>query len=192
MTAPLDQILAPQAQSAMIAGLFLAAGWWVVAWQSRRRDIKQRADRVRDVQRAIFAEIRAYLAVLQRDHIAEYGAEIADRIRSEPGYFPVIPTERNDAIFLAIVAELHVLPRDTIDPVVLYYSQLNAISAMIADLRELDLERIGPKRASAMYLDYISLKLGAIELGEAAMTAIKSNMDGTGRISSPDEAPSGR
>ncbi|MDO5606429.1 MAG: hypothetical protein Q4G25_14835, partial [Paracoccus sp. (in: a-proteobacteria)] len=131
MTPPLDHILSPQAQQAVIAGLFVAIGWWVVAWQSRLRDAKMRAERVRDVQRALFAEIRAYLAVLERDQIAEYGGNIAARIEAEPGYFPVIPTEHNDAIFRAIVGEIHVLPRDTIDPVVLYYSQLNAIAAMI-------------------------------------------------------------
>lgn len=186
MTPPLDQILAPQAQSAMIAGVFLAAGWWVVAWQSRRRDRKMRAERVRDVQRALFAEIRAYLAVLERDRIAEYGETIAIRIEDEAGYFPVIPTEHNDAIFRAIVGEIHVLPRDTVDPVVLYYSQLNAIGAMIADLRALDTARIGKTRAAAMYRDYISMKIGAIELGEGALAAIMSNMDGTARPSDPD------
>ncbi|MBA4489531.1 hypothetical protein [Paracoccus sp. S1E-3] len=178
---PLDQILAPQAQSAVIAGLFLAIGWWVVALQGRRRDAKLRAERVRDVQRALFAEIRAYLAVLERDHIAEYGAAIAARIETEQGYFPVIPTEHNNAIFHAIVSEIHVLPRDTVDPVVLYYSQLNAIGAMITDLRALDTARIGQERAAAMYRDYISMKLGAIELGEGALAAIRANMDGTGR-----------
>ncbi|MFD1795878.1 hypothetical protein FQV27_03085 [Paracoccus aurantiacus] len=187
MTPPLDQILSPQAQSAMIAGLFLAAGWWVVAWQSRKRDAKQRAERVRDVQRALFAEIRAYLAVLERDQIAEYGGHIADRIEAEEGYFPVIPTEHNDAIFRAIVSEIHVLPRDTVDPVVLYYSQLNAIGAMITDLRALDTARVGNARAAAMYRDYISMKLGAIELGEGALSAIRSNMDGTALISGPDQ-----
>lgn len=186
MTPPLDEILAPQAQSAVIAGMFLAAGWWVVAWQSRKRDAKQRADRVRDVQRALFAEIRAYLAVLQRDQIEEYGAEIVHRIETERGYFPVIPTEHNDAIFHAIVGELHILPRDTVDPVVLYYSQLNAIGAMIADLRIIDPAKIGPGRAAAMYRDYISMKLGAIELGESALSAIQSNVDGRGTVSNPD------
>lgn len=186
MTPPLDQILAPQTQSAVIAGMFLAVGWWVVAWQGRRRDIKLRAERVRDVQRALFAEIRAYLAVLERDHIAEYGGKIAHRIETEGGYFPVIPTEHNDAIFRAIVGELHVLPRDTVDPVVLYYSQLNAIGAMIEDLRHINFDRIGPERAAAMYRDYISMKLGAIQLGESALLAILSNMDGRSNISNPD------
>ena len=128
--------------------------------------------------------------ILQRDHIAEYGAEIAHRIETEPGYFPVIPTEHNDAIFRAIVGELHVLPRDTVDPIVLYYSQLNAIAAMIADLRALDPAKIGAARASAMYRDYISMKLGAIELGESAQAAIQSNVDGRGTVSNPDAGQS--
>ena len=183
---PLDHYISPPAQQAFIAGLFIAIGWWVVAAQNRRRAAELRAERVRDVQRAIFAEIRAYLAALRRDDVGAYGARIAQRILTEPGYFPVIPTEHNDAIFQAIVKEIHVLPRDTVDPVVLYYSQLNAIGAMIADLRSLDTVRIGPERAAAMYRDYISMKLGAIELGEGALTAIRSNMDGTARINNPD------
>lgn len=193
--APLDDILSPQAQQAVIAGVFLAAGWWVVAWQNRRRDDRLRAERVRDVQRALFAEIRAYLAVLQRDDVAAYGARIAERIISEPGYFPVIPSEKNDAIFNAIVGEIHVLPRDTVDPVVLYYSQLNAIVAMIADLRTLDLARIGPERAASMYRDYIAMKVEAMEMGYSALDAIRRNIDGRGTaarsVSNPASGRSG-
>ena len=193
--APLDDILSPQAQQAVIAGVFLAARWWVVAWQNRRRDDRLRAERVRDVQRALFAEIRAYLAVLQRDDVAAYGARIAERITSEPGYFPVIPSEKNDAIFNAIVGEIHVLPRDTVDPVVLYYSQLNAIVAMIADLRTLDLARIGPERAASMYRDYIAMKVEAMEMGYSALDAIRRNIDGRGTaarsVSNPASGRSG-
>jgi hypothetical protein len=173
-----DHYLSPQAQQAVIAGLFLSIGWWVVALQNRRRDANLRAERVRDVQRALFAEIRAYLAVLKRDDVASYGADIVDKILSEPGYFPVIPTERNDAVFQAIVGEIHVLPRDTVDPIVLYYSQLNAIVAMIEDLRQLDVIRIGAERAASMYRDYISMKIEALELGDNALAAIRANIDG--------------
>ena len=150
---------------------------------------------MRDVQRALFAEIRAYLAVLQRDDVAAYGARIAERIISEPGYFPVIPSEKNDAIFNAIVGEIHVLPRDTVDPVVLYYSQLNAIVAMIADLRTLDLARIGPERAASMYRDYIAMKVEAMEMGYSALDAIRRNIDGRGTaarsVSNPVSGRSG-
>lgn len=178
---PLDQYISPPAQQAMIAGLFIAIGWWVVAAQNRKRDSDLRSERVRDVQRAIFAEIRAYLAVLRRDDVGVYGARIQQRILAEPGYFPVIPTENNDAIFRAITADIHVLPRDTVDPVVLYYSQLNAISAMIGDLRALNVEKIGAERAAGMYHDYISMKVEALELGEQALAAIMANIDGRAR-----------
>ncbi|MBV0892324.1 hypothetical protein KTN05_10725 [Paracoccus sp. Z118] len=196
MNPPLDQILSPQAQQAVIAGLFVALGWLVIAWQSRRRDAMLRAERVRDVQRALFAEIRAYLAVLQRDDVGHYGAMISERILSEPGYFPVIPTERNDAIFRAIVGDIHVLPRDTVDPVVLYYSQLNAIVAMIDDLRALDVQKIGPERAAAMYRDYISMKVEAAEMAQTALVSIRNNMDGRQKrrrsVSNPAAGRSGR
>lgn len=192
---PLDPYVSPQAQQAIIAGLFVAIGWWVVAFQNRRRAAELRAERVRDVQRALFAEIRAYLAVLRRDDVAAYGARIMDRILNEPGYFPVIPTERNDAIFRAIVGEIHVLPRDTVDPVVLYYSQLNAIAAMIDDLRVLDVAKIGPERAAGMYRDYISMKVEAIEMGDNALEAIRANIDGRADpdgVNSPASGRSGR
>ncbi|MDO5613472.1 MAG: hypothetical protein Q4G14_09565 [Paracoccus sp. (in: a-proteobacteria)] len=192
--APLDHILAPPAQQAVIAGLFLAAGWWVVAYQNIWRDRRHRAERVRDVQRALFAEIRANVAMLRREELAEYGETIARMIETQPDYFPTIPSESNDAIFRAIIENIHILPRDTIDPLVLYYSQLNAISAMITDLRVLDKEKIGADRAAAMYRDYIAFELEALELGEKAMIAIANNMDGTGRrsVNSPDAASSGQ
>lgn len=190
--APLDEILSPPAQQAVIAGLFLAAGWWVVAFQNSWRDRRLRQDRVRDMQRALFAEIRANVAALRRDDLEAYGAEIAQRIEDEPGYFPSIPTEARDTIFRAIIKDIHVLPRDTIDPLVLYYSQLNAIGASIADLRQLDPVKTGPERAAALYLDYIAMKREALDLGEQAMIAIANNTDGRRRVSNPDASPSGQ
>lgn len=189
-----DPYLSPQAQQAIIAGLFLAVGWWVVHWQNRRRDAANRAERVRDVQRALFAEIRAYVSALRRQNLETYGAEIARRIEAEPGYFPTIPTEANDAIFRAIIGEIHVLPRDTIDPLVLYYSQLNAIAAAISDVRALDPATVQPERAAAMYRVYLAVKRDALTLGEQAMLAIAANEDGTKRrrVSNPEAAATAR
>lgn len=195
---PLDRFLSPQAQQAMIAGLFLAVGWWVVAFQNLRREAKQRQHRVRDVQRALFAEIRANVAALRREDLEHYGEAIARRIEENPGFFPTIPTESNDAIYRAIIGEIHVLPRDTIDPIVLYYRQLDVIGAAIADLRVLDADRIGAERAADMYRDYINFRLEALDLGEDAMIAIAQDVDGTGRrattpaVSNPDADRSGR
>ncbi|MDO5528970.1 MAG: hypothetical protein Q4F71_06160 [Paracoccus sp. (in: a-proteobacteria)] len=196
---PLDHLLSPPAQQALIAGLFVAVGWWVVSFQSRRRDRQMRAERVRDVQRALFAEVRANIAALIREDLDSYGDEIATRIETEEGFFPTIPTEANDAVFRAIIGDIHVLPRDTIDPVVLYYTQLNRISAAISDLRAIDVAQIGAERAAALYLDYIALRIEALELGQQVMAAIVANQDGQNpappknpKINNPDANPSGR
>ena len=170
--------LSPQGEAALLGGAFIAIGWVVNGRQNRRRDADLRTERVRDVQRALYAEIRAHLAVLKRDNIATYGAGIAGRIEKEPGYFPVIPTEQNATVFSAILTEIHVLPRPTVDPVVLYYSQLAVIGAMIGDLRALDLERIGAVRAAAMYRDYIAMKVQALELGDEALAVMRLHLDG--------------
>jgi hypothetical protein len=170
----LDPYADPQVQAAAVAGLFLAVGWVVNGWQNRRRDDALRRERVEDVLRSLYSEIRAYLAVLRRDEIGLYGAALRQRILSEPGYLPIIPTERNDTMFRAMVHEIHVLPDDAIHSVVLYYSQIEAIEAMIHDLRELDPQTTGQTRAADMYRDYLALKLGAADLGVAALSDISA------------------
>lgn len=168
----------PRVQQAVIAGLFLAVGWVVNGWQNRRRDERLRLRRISDVQRALFAEIRAYLAALMRDDLEQYGADVAKRIRTDDSYFPVIPQERNRSIFSAIVAEIHILPRAVIDPVALYYSQLVAIEAIIDDLKGIDKSVIGAERAARMYEDYIAMKREALMLGQDALLLMGGYLDG--------------
>ena len=99
-------LLAPQPLAAMIAGGFVALGWVTTHVLSIRRDRAQRAERVRDVQGALYAEIRVYTDTLESQRLATYGAEIEAQILGRPGFFPVIPTENNDRIFAAIVEEM--------------------------------------------------------------------------------------
>lgn len=177
---------------ALIAALVVMSGWLVNGWRNRRSERRLRRARVRDVQKALYAEIRAYLTVLERDRLDIYGANLARRI-VEGGdgaakFVPFIPTERNTIVFEAIVAEIHVLPRATIDPVVLYYSQLEAISALIGDLRSPAYAEMGAKRRAQMYLDYISLKQEALALGHDALEAIEMyDVFGEGGVSAWEE-----
>jgi hypothetical protein len=163
---------------AVIAGAFVAFGWLVNGIGNRRRDRQLRDERVRDVQRALFAEIRANVEALRRDDILAYGRRIARQIETEPGYFPIVPTERNDTVFQAIVGEIHILPRESIDPVVLYYRQIAMIAALTSDLRTLDPAVIGPLRAAAIYADYIALKDVARDMGEEAMLMMGAYLGG--------------
>jgi hypothetical protein len=173
----LDPFVDPQVQAAVLAGLFLAAGWVLNGREQRRVAQALRDERVRDVLRALYSEIRAYVSQLRDDDIGAYGATIRDRILTEPGFFPVIPTERNDTMFRVVVGEIQILPDATIHSVVLYYSQLVAIEAMIGDLRGLDPARIAPPRVAAMYGDYLLMKIDAAQLGAAALRDIVKEID---------------
>ena len=51
---PLDPWLDPQVQAAVLAGLFLAAGWLANGWANRQVAAALRDERVRDVLRAHF------------------------------------------------------------------------------------------------------------------------------------------
>lgn len=168
----------PRVVAAMIGGAVVAGGWVVTHILSARRDRAARAERVRDVQGALYAEIRVHVATLEGQHLPRYGAEIEALILKGGGYFPVIPTEHNDRVYTAIVADIHVLPFRVVDPVVQYYSQLATIGAMIADLRKLRLDRVEPARAARMYRHYIEMKIEAIDLGHEAMAYLLAHLTG--------------
>ena len=169
--------LDPRIWQALIAGFFVGLGWFVNGQLSRRSAKRLRQERLRDVQKALFAEISAYIEVLDGDQLESYGANIVRRIETGGDgtnkFVPFIPTERNDIVFRAIVADIHVLPRATIDPIVLYYSQLDAIAALIDDLRSTGYAALPAARRIAIYRDYISLKKEALDLGHAALEAIE-------------------
>lgn len=171
-------LLAPQPLAAMIAGGFLALGWVFTHWLTIRRDRAQRAERVRDVQGALYAEIRVYTDTLESQRLPHYGAQVEGQILRQPGFFPVIPTENNDRIYAAIVDEIHVLPFKVVDPVVRYYHQLSVIGVMIADLRALDAAKVGPERAARMYRHYIEMKIEAIDLGNDAKLFLHTHLTG--------------
>jgi hypothetical protein len=174
---PLDPILDPQVQAAVLAGLFLAAGWVVNGRANRQVAAGLREERVRDVLRALYSEIRAYVSVLRRGSLGTNGALQCARIRDEPGFFPFVPSERNATIFSSIVGDISILPDGAIHAVVLYYAQVDAIEAMIGDLRTLQLDRIDPLRGADLYTDFTRLKIEAAELGADALQDIASYLE---------------
>jgi hypothetical protein len=174
---PLDPWLDPQVQAAVLAGFFLAAGWLVNGRANRRVAAALRDERVRDVLRALYSEIRAYVAVLRRNQVGTNGAGLRDRIRDEAGFFPFVPSERNATIFSTIVGDISILPENTIHPVVLYYTQIDTIEALIDDLRSLDIARSGQARAAELYADFMLVKIEAAELGADALAAIARYLD---------------
>jgi hypothetical protein len=160
---------------AVVAGAFLALGWLVNGWQNRRERRALRAERLRDAHRALFAEIRAYLSQLvSRAELARYGDEMMARMRADPGFVPLVPRERSDRVFAALIAEIHILPRVTIDPLVTYYAHLHAIEALADDMRAEGYAALGQERRIALYEDYIRMKGLALDYGEFCLAVIEA------------------
>jgi len=169
----------PRIWQAVIAGGFVAIGWIVNGWQNRRVERRLRAEKLRDVHRALFAEIGANLATLGSiAELEDWGQGLIARMNDDPGLVPFIPREKSDRVFSTIVGEINVLPRATIDAIVAYYGQLERIAALAEDMRSPEFSALQVPRRIAVYSDYIKMKKQALEFGEFAKTMIVAYAEG--------------
>lgn len=173
----LDRILSPPAQQALIAGMFLAVGWLVVARQNHRRDARLREERVGDIQRALLAEIRAHVAALEGQTLDDADAREAMVARLAQGrHVPILPHDANDRIFRAIVEDVHILSEWAIDPVVRYYRLLAVRGALAQDIRAVAKDQ--PERATEMFRDYLILNDETLATGRRAMIVLSAGLHG--------------
>ncbi|MEO9572714.1 MAG: hypothetical protein ABJ263_19460 [Tateyamaria sp.] len=178
----------PRLWQAVLAGLFVAVGWIVNGAQNRADARRLRRERRDDVQRALVAEIKHYLEVLEGEDLNAAWEAMQPRIAT--GYVPFLPTEDNDMVFQSVLADIHILPKTVIDPVVKYYSQLKAIEAQIADSR-LDAFVTGTdedsiRRREISYFEYLQMKQRAKTYADRALR----EMGVTSGVSSPGLAHS--
>ncbi|MCO6381247.1 hypothetical protein [Oceanicola sp. 502str15] len=192
--------LDPRIWQAVIAGLFLGAGWFVNGLLNRREAAALRREKLRDMHRALYAEIGNNLANLWDDErIESYAEGIVERMQGDPQFVPLIPREHNDTVFDVLLPDIHVLPRQTIDPIVAYYSQLKSIAALVDDMRGESFKSMAQTRRIAMYHDYIEMKKQALSFGRYANAVIdafgKGGREAAERVrlefNTPAEAPSG-
>ena len=174
-----EAILNSRLLQAILAGGFLALGWVFNGRQNRREAARLRAEKLRDFHRAIYAEIASYMDNLGGSEALEaYRDGIVANMQADAAYVPLIPRERSDEIFRALVPEISILPRVTIDPIVVYYNQITAIEELIQDLRGERFRDLSVERRVRMYQDYIGLKLQAFEDGHYALRMIAAFSEG--------------
>ena len=169
----LEPPIDPRVQQALVGGAFLALGWVVSAWAARRHAARERAERVRDLQRALLAEIGTALANLGSEgRIAEETGAILKRMRDDPGFVPFIPRERPHAVWSEAVGKVALLPQVTIAPIVAFYAQAAALAALAEDMRAPAFARLDPDRRLTVYEDYAAMKRQALQFGRAAVHLI--------------------
>ena len=161
--------LDPRIWQAVVAGAFVALGWVVNGARERRATRSLRAERLRDLHRALFAEIGVQVTNLGSEaRIRADAAPLLERMEADEAFVPFIPRERGDAVFRSALEDLSILPRVTIDPIVAYHAQLAALAALTDDMRGAAFARLSADRRRAIYLDYVEMKVQAFRFGRIA------------------------
>ncbi len=192
----------PRLWQALIAGLVIATGWLTTAIFAELGKRRGKAERLRDYHKAIYAEIGNAINTLYDAGAGEaYGAQTVARMEGDAQFVPLVPREHHDHIYDAVLDEIEVLPRQTIDAIVSYYSLVKAIAALAEDMRgeRFLSENFGQPRRIAMYSDYLEMRKQAFLSGQYALKLIKLYSEGGReaaedhiRLSNPDAGRSDR
>jgi len=168
-----DRVIGPLAAAAISA--LVAILLWLAnrAWERRAAE-RVRHERIRDIQQALRAEIRAHIDQLRDSDLDGHWQFMRARILNETGerFVPIVPRETHDTIFSAMIGDLALLPPRVVEPVVLYYAQITSIANLAEDMRGERFADIAPDRMAAMYGHFIEMKKTALGMGAEAYAAL--------------------
>jgi hypothetical protein len=178
--------------AAVISSLVTVAGWYISLRHERRREAERREEKIWDYQTALLADIRStssqFAIVDINRHLEEVVALIEDAPEDRP-YTPFVPRAPGSLMWPSIAQEVHILPTEVIDPVVLFFSQLDTIRSFVEDLRSDQFARLERSRKILMYRDYIRMWRLASRQAEEAQSALRSAL-GLSPLSNSAQAPS--
>ncbi|WP_102958798.1 hypothetical protein [Mangrovicella endophytica] len=140
--------IGPAVIAALISSLVSVGGWYAGYRVSLGLERHRRLEKIRDFQIALRAEIRSELHDLQAHDTPEILASIEAKYRQVDSFSVRVPSPARHAVFEAIVNELHLLPEEVIDPVVIYYRQRDTIERFVADLRAPDFPALACRTAA--------------------------------------------
>ncbi len=158
--------------AAAISALVTAFGWYVAHNRERARDAALRRERVVDMQKALRAEISNYALQLREAKLSEHLDGMRRAMQADPAFVPLVPREAHDALFRALIGEIHLLPTEAVEPVVRYYSQISGVAALADDLRSPLYRRLAPERRVTIYEHFIEMKAQALTYASQAERAL--------------------
>lgn len=184
---------------ALIAGSVIAGGWLTTTMFAELARAQQKAERLRDVHKALFAEIRNTLSALYgTGRFENDAADIVRRMEEDEQFLPFLPRERHDFIYSQIVTNIEILPRVTIDPIVAYYGYVLSMNAQADDMRSPEFAKLPQPRRILAYKDYIETRERVFRAGEHTLGLIRAFSEGGShaaeayirRLNSPDAVQS--
>jgi len=184
----------------VISSLVTVAGWYATHRSERVLEAARRRERVQDIQTALLADIRSTTNRFQVADPDQHLERVVALFRSaspDGSYTPFVPREPGSLLWSSIAAEVHILPTDVIEPVVLFFSQLETIRFFVDDLRSERYAELEQARKIAMFEDYVKMSKYLVHLGREADTALSRSLGVTpvsssGGVRSSPSAASGR
>jgi hypothetical protein len=177
----MDAWVGPAIVAAVISGLVSLIVVQLNFRGARKADRLRRAEKVRDIQIALRAEIRSELMNLRHHAIDAAVIEVTRRYAEESGYSVSVPRPAKHIVFEAIVGEIHILPERVIDPIVLYVRQRQAVERLVEDMRDSSFKTLSRDRQLAMYEDYARMWTTWRDLAEDAEAALNNASDSIAR-----------
>jgi hypothetical protein len=159
--------------TAIIAGIVSAAvtalGWFASHWSEQRLETKRRIERIIDVQTALLAEIDL------DKHTTDMVRKITGKAQGK-NFTPFVPRYATEIIFEAMLADIHILPTETIDDVVAYYKQEYKLRELVEDLRSSRYQELEQDRKARIYEDYVWQIKTVLVTGEEARGALRNSL----------------
>ena len=184
----MESWVGPAIVAAIISGLVSLILVQLNFRQSRRFEQLRRAEKVRDFQIALRAEIASDLLNMQVADRLEILETLKANFAADPGYFALVPRLATNLVFEAVVKEIQILPGDVISPVVQYARLRQTLEGFIEDIRSNDFRQMGVDRRLLIYSDYLAMFERLEALAEQAKTALDVSLG----ISKSGAAPSSR
>ena len=144
--------------AAVVSAAVTALGWFASHWSEQRLDTQRRIEKIVDVQTALLAEIESNLTRYEEIDLDLHTSQMVRRIMQKTrgrNFTPFVPRYATEIVFEAMLADIHILPTETIDDVVAYYKQEYKLRELVEDLRSDRYNELEQDRKARIYEDYV-------------------------------------
>jgi hypothetical protein len=172
----------------VISSLVTIAGWYATHRSERMLEAARRQELVQDIQTALLADIRStghrFRQIDLDQHLKDMSTQIL-AVTDSDDYTPFVPGEPGSLLWESVAHEVHILPNDVIESVVVFFSQLETIRFFVDDLRGERYAGLSKTRKAAMYEDYVRMMKYLVQLADDAERALERSLGITPGVSNP-------